>query len=210
MSDAILTPATANWLSFALSYLLLAVVPGPNFLVVSDAGLTSKGSDALSAAFGIALGACFLSVLVALAASFVVIEAVTARAVAMLFGFYLIFLGLRSWGRAGALRKLMHMRPAPPSSGYFRMAFLTAVANPTTAIFVGSFGLSMRPEQGNGEIAVIPVTVFLVALFWFSLVGMTFSRWRHTTIAERLTGWRDFAFGVAFILLGGLAILSAQ
>jgi threonine/homoserine/homoserine lactone efflux protein len=209
MSDAIPTPVTANLVSFALSYFLLAAVPGPNFLVVSDAGLTSKRSDALSAAFGIALGAGLLSVIVTQIAGIILADALFRRAAASAFGFYLIFLGLKSWGRAGAVRRLMHMPKAVATNGYFRLALLTAIANPTTALFVGasSFGkASLTPM----EVAAMPLIVFAIAFMWFGAVGMALSRWGKAILPLHLAGRRDFVFGAAFILLGAISILSAR
>lgn len=209
MADMILTPAAANLVSFALSYLLLAVVPGPNFVIVSDAGLSSKRSDALSAALGIALGAGLLSVVVSVAANLIMADEIVRRVAATLFGLYLVLLGLKSWGRAGSVRRLMNMESARPTGGYFRLAFLTAVANPTTALFVGASSFSGK-SLSTIEIVGMPIIVFAIALIWSGMVAAILSKWGRIVVPSYLAGRRDFVFGAAFILLGLISILSAR
>ncbi|WP_287119562.1 hypothetical protein [Mesorhizobium sp.] len=51
----------AGLFPFATSYALLAMLPGANFAVVAQAGLTASRATALSAAAGIALGASSLA-----------------------------------------------------------------------------------------------------------------------------------------------------
>ncbi|SIT57154.1 Lysine exporter protein (LYSE/YGGA) (fragment) [Mesorhizobium prunaredense] len=59
----------AGLFPFAISYALLAMLPGANFAVVALAGLTASRTTALSAAAGIALGASSLAMVVATGAA---------------------------------------------------------------------------------------------------------------------------------------------
>jgi threonine/homoserine/homoserine lactone efflux protein len=203
MSASIL-PLTTSVLPFALSYFLLAVVPGPNFAVVADAGLTTDRTGALSAAFGIAAGAGCLSAVVALSSGILVVGATTRQFIVMLFGSYLIFLALKSWGRAWTVRQFLNLSVAAPTRGHFRLAFVTAVANPTTALFVAS----SAPAASSSGWLLIAFTVFIIAVLWFGLVGLVVSSTTLKFLNTGTGGLVNFTFGTIFMLLGALTILT--
>lgn len=194
-------------LPFAMSYFLLAIIPGPNLLVVADAGARSDRTSAICAAFGVATGACCLSAVMSAGSVVIVGGSALREVLALLFGSYLMSLAFRSWGRAWAVRRLPDLRVAAPTRSSFRLAFLTAVANPTTAIFILS-ATPIAPKNHTGWI-ITALTVFAIASFWFGLVGLVASSSRLKLFQLRLSGLLDFAFGTAFSMLGITTLLSA-
>ncbi|WP_276120175.1 LysE family translocator [Pararhizobium qamdonense] len=198
---------TTQLVPFAVAYFMLAMVPGPNFAVVANASLNSDRSDVLRAAFGIATGAGLLSAFVSLGAGSLLSGETTRRLLALIFGTYLIFLALRSWSKAATLRNLFHLSGAVETRGRFRLAFLTAIANPVTAMFVAS---ASPPYSSRGGWALIAVTVFLVAIGWFGLVGLSISMLKGRSVNQRWANLMNMTFGAIFMVLGVAMVLSGS
>ncbi|WP_287307387.1 LysE family transporter [Mesorhizobium sp.] len=94
----------AGLFPFAISYALLAMLPGANFAVVAQAGLTASRATALSAAAGIALGASSLAMVVATGAAALPPGGIAHQIAASLYGAMLVFVGWNSMRRAPTSR----------------------------------------------------------------------------------------------------------
>lgn len=194
-STMILDASTSALMSLALSYLPVAATPGPNFLIVSRAGLAASRLAALRAAAGVALGAASLAALAASGAHLLPRGHIVSLAAELVFGLLLLHFAiralLRAWrDAAGEADALLDHR-------HFRCGFLAAVSNPFTAAFLAT---AARGDLGGAEAGG---TVFLVALAWFGLVGCVFCHpWLRTLYAR----WRGRAEEVLGFVLLAMAV----
>ncbi|WP_371111022.1 LysE family translocator [Rhizobium sp. RCC_161_2] len=193
-------------ISFALAYLLLAISPGPNFMIVSAAGLRSQRANAIAAALGVAFGACLLYLAVALCAGLMPVSDTTKRLGAIFFGTYLVYLSVRSLRRSRVVARWTHSTMAEPTSGYFRMAFLTAIANPVTAMF---FASSHLVASSSFLTAVCAAVIFAIAASWFTMIAVMASNGRLQSLSARHLDQFDLLFAAVFLFLGITTLLSS-
>ncbi|MDI6028193.1 LysE family transporter [Corticibacterium sp. UT-5YL-CI-8] len=193
--------AATDLLPFALSYALLAMLPGPNFAVVAQAGLTSCRNTALAAAIGIALGASLLSGVIAGSAGALPLSPAGAHLAAVLYGVFLLWLGARAIDRAIRPSALLARETRIPATGYFRLAFMTAMANPASALFFTSSALAAKTSAQSSSLIV-----FLVAAIWFGLVGLALSASACRAFYVRYRRHADVALGTALAAMGMAAM----
>ncbi|MET3581187.1 threonine/homoserine/homoserine lactone efflux protein [Mesorhizobium robiniae] len=194
----------AGLFPFAISYALLAMVPGANFAVVAQAGLTGSRATALSAAAGIALGASSLAAVVATGAGALPPGGIAHQMAASLYGAMLVFIGWNSMRRALSI-KTGADEPKPVAIvRYFRLSFITAAANPATALFFAFSTLSLN-ARGAISIAVVAL-VFTIAVAWFGLVGLVISQPAMRQLYNRFRKHVDIILGGALIAIGFAAL----
>lgn len=198
-----ITGAGPDALIFATSYLLLAVTPGPNFAVVSDAGLSAHGRQVAAAVLGVAMGASTLSLLMAGSVSAWLADEGVRRMVESGFVLYLLYLAGRSWMKARAVRRLLHLEAQTAGGSQFRIGFLTAAANPATALFFAASPLHQAAAGSAYSTFFAAGVVFVTAFSWFGLVAWSMTRWRH--VLKFSGSAQDIAIGFVFL---GLAILT--
>ncbi|WP_419695017.1 LysE family transporter [Mesorhizobium muleiense] len=194
----------AGLFPFAISYALLAMLPGANFAVVAQAGLTASRATALSAAAGIALGASSLAMVVATGAAALPPGGIAHQIAASLYGAMLVFIGWNSMRRALSIT-IGADEPKPlPIVRYFRLGLVTAAANPATALFFASSALSLN-TRGPIQISVIAL-VFAIAIAWFGLVGLPISQPAMREFYNRFRKHVDIVLGGALIAIGFAAL----
>lgn len=205
MLDGFESPA-GHLISFGLSYLLVAISPGPNFMIVSAAGLRSQRTNAIAAALGVALGACFLYLAVTLCAGAVPVSETTKRLGAIFFGACLVYLSAKSLRRTRLVSQWMHSPIAEHTSGYFRMAFLTAIANPLSAMFFASSHLVAPSSFLTFMCAGL---IFAIAASWFTIVAVMASNGKLRSLSRAYLDWFDLLLAAAFLFLGITTLLSS-
>ncbi len=205
MLDGFESPA-GHLISFGLSYLLLAISPGPNFMIVSAAGLRSQRTSAIAAALGVALGACLLYLAVTLCAGLLPVSDMTKRLGMVFFGAYLVYLSVKSFCRTRVMARWTHSTAAEPTSGYFLMAFFTAIANPVTAMFFASSRLVASPSFPTFICAGI---IFATAASWFTVVAVMASNGRLQSLSGRHRDRFDLFFAATFLFIGITTLLSS-
>lgn len=193
----------AELLSFAVSYALVAMLPGANFAVVAQAGLTASRTIALSAAAGTALGASLLAAVVATGAGMLPPGGIAHQVAASLYGAMLVFIGWNSMRRALSTRTAGIKQPKPvPIIRHFRLAFVTAAANPATALFFASSTLNLNVHTS----AIAVAMVFVLAITWFGLVGLSISQPATQRFYDRFRKPADIVLGGALVALGFAAL----
>jgi len=201
------------WL-FALSVFALIASPGPDFFYVLGRGMAQGPRAGLLSAFGISLGLCGHTTVAVLGLS-----ALLATSPWLFWGVkmagaaYLFWIGckmLRSWGARGASHEPAQVL-APGEPAIVRQAMLTNLLNPKAALTFVAF-LPQWVRVGSASIpaqfAMLGAITVLLALAWFSLVGLAAARLgallkRHPRIesgANLATGTLLLALGVALAL----------
>jgi threonine/homoserine/homoserine lactone efflux protein len=172
--------------SFASAYLIIMAVPGPNFAMVIQSSVHGSLRGALSTAAGLATGASLLAGL-AFAGLLSVGRSEAWQGLAhAAFALTLVMIGIR------ALRRSMRASAPPLSSEAslsskaslswkasrasrsFFTAFVTAVANPLTAVFFATSMLELGLTELQARPALMAMSVFVIALSWFGFVSLMF------------------------------------
>lgn len=194
----------AGLLPFAISYALVAMLPGANFAVVTQAALTASRATALSAAAGIALGASSLAAVVATGAAALPAAGAAHQVAASLYGAMLVFIGWNSMRRALS-SKVGVNEPKPFSvTRYFRVGFVTAVANPATALFFASSTLNFG-TRAESYISLV-LLVFSIAIAWFGLLVLGMSQPAIRRLYGRFRKHADIVLGAGLVVLGAAAL----
>lgn len=189
------------------AYLLVAALPGANFLVVSQIGLTMSRAHAICAAIGVAGGAAALSALALSAgqtlASFdEIVWALNLCFVLILgyMGIKLLIVGAMTAGRA---RTVVMSRLA-----CFRLGLVTAATNPVTAAFFLTMVAAPNCRAGTCGPLVGAIAVFTVASVWYCAVALMFSGARLHRLHTQIRPWLNVGLGAAFLLLASNAYMS--
>ena len=193
-------------LAFSTLALLLTLLPGPDTALVIRASLQSGRKGATKAAFGICTGLLLWGTLTAAGLTAFLSNFPKAyRAITILGGLYLLFLGWKSWQslRAPATESTKSLGSSPYVSG-----LLTNLLNPKIAIFYLSVFPHFAPP-GPFLFARSFTLAMIHAVFgiiWFSIVGVAVER---SLLSVRALRWRNALQGFTAVLLFvlGLKIL---
>jgi threonine/homoserine/homoserine lactone efflux protein len=205
MTESLLMPAQFG--TFLLASLVLAVTPGPGVIYILTQTLSQGRRAGLASVCGIALGnlanaavaACGLAVVVATsAAAFTLVKLLGAA--------YLVFLGLqRLRAKAGTPLEAAGL----PSARLFRTAFLVALFNPKTALFFAAL-LPQFIEPGRAPLAqslLLGAVFVLVALC--TDASYVFAAAALGATLRRGSRWRPLARYVSSATFMGLGVYAA-
>lgn len=199
---------SSSLMAFAVSYGLIAIAPGPNFLLVAHAGAAGSRMAAIATTLGIATGASLLALLASTSSSMLIENAAVRQVGGWAFGIVLI------WGGVRLIRREVIARsseaPIMPGSARFGLGFFTALLNPLSALFFASAGLHYKSDLGGIPSTAIASTVFLIALFWFSLVGLSMSLKTVRQHYERYRRAFNITTGSLLLVSGFSAVLAAN
>jgi hypothetical protein len=101
-ADPVSRDAGVVWTVLAL-YLLAALSPGPNVVLIIQTAATRPRAEAVGAALGVATGSFLLAVLGALGLRQLLAHPVVARVLHLTCAAYLVYLGIRMWYWAARL-----------------------------------------------------------------------------------------------------------
>lgn len=196
--------------AFALSYALLAMLPGPNFLVVLRAGLLGSRRESLITALGVATGAAALAFLAATVLRVLLQDGHPPIVLNLLFGGMLVFMGARMAMAATGLRTGPAREVPRIAVPHAALGFVTALANPVTATFFATTSLRLGAgPQAPGALGLACVT-FAVAAGWFPLLayGLTLGGVRQVYL--RLARPAALVCGLMLAWQGVTALAAAQ
>jgi threonine/homoserine/homoserine lactone efflux protein len=192
---------------FALAgiFLLGALSPGPDFLIVLRSAVTGGRRAGMAAAFGIAAGLLgwavitsfgIASLLAASAEAFMIVKLVGAA--------YLVFLGVR------ALISARRGYPPEPENGEkkssrsaFAAGLLTNLFNPKVAVFF----LALWPQFLPADPSVLDVAIMAgaaagAALTWFLVLANIVTALRRFLVSPKVRRALDAVMGTVLVGLG--------
>ena len=198
-------------LAFSLAMLLLAVTPGPGFLMVVARALTGGFAAGLAAIAGLVLGDLVFLVLAALGLS--ALAAVLGEfflAVKLLGAAYLIWLGVKTWRRRPALPDLD--RPEAPMTkiSHHRSAalgFFITLGNPKVILFYGALLPTFVDMAAltSGDVMLLSAVVAAVLFAVLGVYAFFAARAGRALRSERALIWLNRM--TAGLLVGaGLAV----
>ncbi len=203
-------PEPHTLLLFAVTALLFAASPGPNFIFVLSRSVSHGRTDGLMSVLGIGTGALFHTLAAVLGLSALLATSALAFSTVKLLGaVYLIYLGIR----------VLLGTHAPPTasvgetnrSAAYRQGLLTMMLNPKAAVYY----LAVLPQFVDASRGTAPlqllvfgtvqafaaVLVYTVVAFLAASVGL----WLGQSVrARRIQKW--FTGGTYIVLGAGLAL----
>ncbi|MDX7953428.1 LysE family transporter [Lichenihabitans sp. Uapishka_5] len=162
--------------AFAAAYTNVILIPGPSFVVVCEAGLSTTRREASLVAVGVACGAGVLATTILQAAPVLRTSPELMSAGRVGCALILLVMGLKI-----LCHSLMQARKAgqPGSSDIARTRFMTgfiaAATNPVSFASFTAAALAVRRTE-HGDCFIVAVMIFLMALAWFSTLAFVFSR----------------------------------
>ena len=193
-------------ISLAGIWLLVVMIPGPNFVVVTQYAVSASRKAGFLVALGVSSGAGVWA-----AASLLGVSALFAYApwlydaIRVIGGLYLVFLGLKivrtAWSAiSSASGDLISAGNSVPA---FQRGILTSFSNPKTAAFFGSLFVTAFPAHAPGWMYLMTVgMVFCVSLLWYSVVACFFSLSVVQRVYRRAKRGLDLFTGALLSVLG--------
>jgi threonine/homoserine/homoserine lactone efflux protein len=159
------------------------------------------GMGAGGALFGIAALAGLQAVLLAVPGLYLALR--------LAGGAYLVYLGVRLW--VAAKREVPAVGSDPPpatASSSFRLALLTQLSNPKTAlVYAGVFASLLPADPSWGLMLALPPLVFAVEAGWYSVVAIALSArgpqaayLRSKKAVDRIAGGAMAALGLRLLI----------
>ena len=187
-------------------HVLMAMIPGPNTVVVSYCSAGISRAAGLKAALGIA-AATFVWVALSLAGVGLVLAQAGGlyHALRLAGAAYLVYVGwrmLRSAARPDPGGPV-DARALPGGRSPFLAGLVTTLSNPKSAVFWTSvFALVVPPAAPAWFLAAAMGVVTLQSLGWYATVALVLSTPFARHHYRRLTRWLDRVAGAVMILLG--------
>lgn len=189
-------------LQLSLLHILMAMIPGPNTVVVSYVSARVSRRAGLLAVAGVVLGSAIWVVLSMFGVGVLLLEAgIVYRALRWLGAAYLIYVGIRLL-RAGAM-PMDEQRPPQGARAPLLAGLLTTLSNPKSAVFWTSVFVVLVPSHAPAWFYGAVVALIVAQSFaWYAFVALTlstnFARRHYLNLAQSL----DRLAGVIMVGLG--------
>jgi len=190
--------------TLAAAQIVIAMVPGPNTILVAHAATRGRryGWAAAAGVFPVGLAWATLG-LTGLGATF---EALPRLAVAMklVCGLYLLWLGVKTVRLSFAAPEAV-AAPVPAFTllGAWRAGVLTNVTNPKTiAYYMSIFAATGAHRLGAGEQAIALVMMPAISCLWYGLVAATVASPPVARVLDRGRSWLDRLAGGIMLIFG--------
>jgi threonine/homoserine/homoserine lactone efflux protein len=192
----------SSLLHLSAIHILMAMVPGPNTVVVSYAAASISRRAGLQAVLGVVLASLMWVTLSLAGIGILLMQAGALYNGARLAGAaYLIYAGYRML-RAPADRGVT-THPRPRRRRPLVAGLLTTLSNPKSAVFWTSvFALVVPPGVPAWFYAAIIAVVALQSAAWYGLVALVLSTAAARGRYLRLAAWLDRTAGAVMVLLG--------
>ena len=191
-------------LAFAAAYAIIAIIPGPNLLIVARASMAGSRYGALITAWGVACGASLLALVAASSSAVFITDTLFRASANAVFAMMLLMVGVKLISNSGTLARAAPVTPS--RSPHFGVGFLTALSNPISAVFFSSASVHFNVGVGGSRAEAIAMAVFLVAACWFGLVALAISVASTHSLFARCQRPIRLGAGALLIWYGSVAI----
>lgn len=200
-------------LTVASLWLVSAVTPGPNSVLVLRVSVVRSRDAGLRAVAGIGLGTCIWGL-----SGFFGVHALFLAAPLLYWvfrvcgGLYLIYFGLRLLWKSCRPEEAMAVGPRGSASGLtwgpFRLGLVTSLSNPNSALSVASLFAATMPSRAPVGLGLATVvTMMAISLGWYGLMAcLLTTRWVGAA-ERRLRRTVDRIAGPIFVLFGARLVL---
>lgn len=186
----------------SVMHILMAMIPGPNTVVVTYFSARTSRQAGLMAVAGIVLGSAIWVMLSMMGVGVLLLEAgFVYRGLRLAGAAYLVYVGVRML--MAGIRTAPDTRPAQASRSPLLAGLLTTLSNPKSAVFWTSVFVLLVPAHAPYWFygAVVLLIVVQSAL-WYAIVALTLSTAFARRHYMRLANWLDRVAGVIMIGLG--------
>lgn len=193
-------------LTLAGMHILMAMLPGPNTVVVTWLSATTSRGAGLRATAGIVLASMVWVVLSLFGVGTLLLQAGELYAALRLIGAaYLVYVGVKML-RAGMQAPTADgpaMRPALAGRSPFMAGLLTTLSNPKSAVFwTSAFLVAVPPHAPTWLYGAIVAVIAVQSTLWYGAVALLLS----TEVAKRsylrVARWLDLVAGGVMVALG--------
>lgn len=193
----------ATLLNLSVIHVLMAMVPGPNTVVVSHSAARVSRGAGLLAALGVAAASSVWVALSLAGIGVLLLEAGAVYAAARLIGAcYLAYLGIRML-RARPVVVAPHGGRSARRQSPFTAGLLTTLSNPKSAAFWTSvFALVVPGQAPPWFYCAVATTIALQSLAWYGFVALALSTAVARDCYAGLASWLDRLAGAVLVLLG--------
>lgn len=193
-------------LTLAGMHLLMAMLPGPNTVVVSWLSATASRSAGLRAMAGVVVASLVWVVLSMFGVGTLLLEAGWLyRGLRLLGAAYLIYVGVRML-RAGWRRTVPPATATrPPLGGRrpFVAGLLTTLSNPKSAVFwTSAFLVAVPPHAPLWVYGAIVAVIAAQSALWYGAIAVLLSTGIARQHYLRLARWLDLVAGTVMVALG--------
>lgn len=187
-------------------HILMAMVPGPNTVVVSHFSAAMSRRAGLAATAGIVLASLLWVALSLAGIGLLLLEAGWLyRTLRLVGAAYLVYVGIRlllSASRAaapgGAGRSLGRLGRAPFAAG-----LLTTLSNPKSAVFWTSvFVVAVPPQAPAWFYAAVLAIIGIQSALWYGVVALALSTGLARRHYAQCARWLDGIAGAVMVALG--------
>jgi RhtB (resistance to homoserine/threonine) family protein len=194
-----------NFLTITTVFLLGAISPGPDLIVVLRQSLAKGRAAGVITALGIASG-CLVHVLYSiLGLGLIISQSVMAfNVLKTLGGAYLLYLSYHMLKSNGLdIGKEEHKKSTSRYNNPWTVGFMTNAFNPKATIFMLSiFSVAISADTPFVVRGLYGLWGAFIVLLWFSLVAFVISNPKITNWFSRASKWIDRTFGAVLALLG--------
>ncbi|MEV6284388.1 LysE family translocator [Kribbella sp. NPDC051770] len=178
-------PSAHHLLAFAVTALIVIVVPGPSVLFIIGRALTVGRREAVLTMIGSMAGVVVLLVAVALGLGSLIAASAVALTIVKLAGAaYLIYLGIHAFRTRKSLASALTAGVRPANTRrVLRQGLLVGVTNAKTAVFFAAvLPQFLDPEAGNPTLQIlllglIFITIALISDTTWALAAGTARNW---------------------------------
>ena len=192
---------------FLVAGILLNLTPGPDTAYILGRSIAQGREAGIASALGICVGSIFHTCAAALGLSAILATSAFAfRAIKLLGGAYLIFLGIKMiFDRRKQLSLPSSFRRRTATAA-FRQGVLTNILNPKVALFFLAFLPQFIDPASNVKVAAfltLGLTFVTTGTIWCLILA-----WFASALSERLrtnetiTQWLNRTAGALFVFLG--------
>lgn len=203
--------------TIGLLVLLAAMLPGPDFAIVTKNTLLHDRRAGIVTSFGVAsaclvhVAYCMLGLALLIAQSHFLFNVIKGLGAA-----YLVYLGIMTFRTPIQPQPLTNANHAARQHlsisqfAAFRQGFLTNLLNPkATVFFLALFTVAFKPDTFGSWGWIIPIELFLIISTWFCSLTMMLS---HPIVLKKLQHYEYYIaklLGISLILFGvGLAFIN--
>ncbi len=194
-----------NLIGLAGMHILMAMLPGPNTVVVSWLAATQSRRDGLKAVAGVVLASLIWVGFALWGVGALLLEAGWLYRLLRIAGAaYLVYIGVRmiraglATSSAAAGGPALHMRRGP-----FVTGLMTTLSNPKSAVFwTSAFLVAVPPHAPSWVYVAILAIITLQSTLWYGAIALFFSTGFARALYLRITRYLDLLAGGVMIALG--------
>lgn len=189
-------------LQLSIMHILMAMIPGPNTVVVTYFSARASRREGLKAVAGIVLGSAIWVILSMMGVGVLLLDAgIAYRGLRLAGAAYLIYVGVKML--AAGVSAASDSRPAQAARSPMLAGLLTTLSNPKSAVFwTSAFILVVPAHAPVWFYGAVVLLIVVQSALWYAVVALALSTAFARRHYMRFAQWLDRIAGVIMIGLG--------